>query len=208
MKHLIRTLKWTLTAGLLVVGTAHAQSPEEIPLGSEMPAAAVQLSRAGGGQATLGSLQGSAATVVLFWSNQCPWVEKYQGRVAELASAYGDRGVRFVLINSNDPAAYPQEAASASAESFGAAGFPSSVTYLNDPSAAVAGAFGAERTPHVFVFDGDASLVYVGTIDDSPGDPSNVGEQYLEDALAAVVGGSGVPVPKTKAFGCTIKFVK
>ena len=208
MKHLIRTLKWTLAAGLLVVGTARAQSPEEIPLGSEMPAATVQMSRVGGGQATLGSLQGSAGTVVLFWSNQCPWVEKYQGRVADLANAYGDRGVRFVLINSNDPTAYPQEAAAASAEHFGSAGFPASVTYLSDPSAAVAGAFGAQRTPHIFVFDGDASLVYVGTIDDSPGDPSNVGAQYLGDALAAVVGGSGVPVPKTKAFGCTIKFAK
>lgn len=201
-----RTFMWTVAIALVVVSTAHAQAPEEIPLGSEMPATAVQLNRVTGGQASLGGLQGSAATVVVFWSNQCPWVEKYEQRFTALANDYSGRGVNFVLINSNDSDAYPQEAASSSAERFNSAGYPTGLNYLDDPSSEVATAFGAQRTPHVFVFDAEESLVYVGTIDDSPGDPGNVKESYLKQALDAVVGGSSVPVPKTKAFGCTIKF--
>lgn len=201
-----RALKWTLAAAVLVAVPTQAQSPEELPLGSAMPSASVELSRVDGGEATLGSLRGDAATVVMFWSNQCPWVEKYEGRVTGLVSDYANRGVRFVLINSNDANAYPQEAASASAERAESAGYPAGLTYLSDPASDIAGAFGAQRTPHVYVFDGDGSLVYVGTIDDSPGDPDNVKQSYLQDTLEAVVSGSNVPVPKTKAFGCTIKF--
>lgn len=181
-----------------------AQSPEEIPLGSEMPATQAQLSRAGGGQATLASLQGSQGTVVVFWSNQCPWVEKYADRLAALVNDFSGRGVGFVLINSNDPSAYPQESAQQSAQR--ASGYPSALAYLSDSDSDVASAFGAQRTPHVFVFDANDMLVYVGTIDDSPGDAGNVTEPYLRRALDALVAGNSIPVPRTKAFGCTIKY--
>ncbi len=185
---------------------ASAQSTEEIPLGSEIPSASTQLDRVDGGQASLGSLQGSAGTVVVFWSNQCPWVEKYEDRLLDLVNAFSGQGIGFVLINSNDPSAYPQESADASAERASSANYPSALAYLADPSSDIARAFGAERTPHVFVFDGNGSLVYVGTVDDSPGDAGNVTDQYLRQALDAVVAGSNVPVPQTKAFGCTIKY--
>jgi hypothetical protein len=75
-----------------------------------------------------------------------------------------------------------------------------------DAGSQFANALGASRTPHVFVFDANKALVYVGTIDDSPGDPGNVQKTYLKDALNELVAGSSIAVPKTKAFGCTIKF--
>lgn len=203
---IFRTFSWTLVAAVLVVATASAQAPEEIPLGSEMPSTAVQLNRVSGGQATLGGLQGDAGTVVLFWSNQCPWVEKYEDRFVGIVNDYTQRGVNFVIINSNDPNAYPQEAAEAGAQRFSSAGYPAGLAYLSDSTSEVALAFGAQRTPHVYVFDSAGSLAYVGTIDDSPGDPANVKQQYLRLALDAVLGGSSIAVPKTKAFGCTIKF--
>jgi hypothetical protein len=80
------------------------------------------------------------------------------------------------------------------------------MTYVVDGGAAFAKALGASRTPHAFVFDSNNALIYVGTIDDSPGDPGNVKKTYLSDALTAMVGGSAIGVPKTEAFGCTIKF--
>ena len=206
LRNVTRTLSWTVAALVLAVAPVYGQAPEEIPLGSTMPSAGEQLSRVTGGQATLGSLQGDAATVVMFWSNQCPWVEKYEDRLIGLVDDYTPQGVSVVIINSNDPSAYPQESASSGAERFSSAGYPSGLTYLTDPNSAVAAAFGAQRTPHAYVFDGAGSLVYVGTIDDSPGDPANVKQQYLRQAVDAVLNGSSVPVPKTKAFGCTIKF--
>lgn len=158
------------------------------------------LPRAGGGQGSLADLAGSTGTVVLFWSNQCPWVDKYEDRVLALYDQYSGQGISFVLVNSNDPSAFPRESAQASAER----GY--TMPYLMDARSALARAFGASRAPHVFVFDADRSLVYVGTIDDSPGDPGNVQNTYLADALGALVGGGQIPVAKTKAFGCTIKF--
>ena len=193
---------WTFVLAALVAGPVHAQ---ELPLGSAMPQADASLSNVQGGSATLGSLAGNQGTVVVFWSNQCPWVERYESRLRALADEFGGRGFRFVLVNSNDVAAYPREGVEESAARFRGAGFPGSVTYLSDPEARLARAFGAERTPHIYVFNGDRTLLYVGTIDDSPGDPGNVSEQYLRDALNAVSGGSNVAVPQTKAFGCTIK---
>lgn len=201
-----RTLLWTLILAGLWVLPAQAQTPDEIPLGSAIPMADVALADVQGGQATLNSLTGEQGTVVVFWSNQCPWVEKYEERFTALVNDFSGRGFAFTIINSNDPAAYPKETADASARRFDSAGYPGSLTYLADAQSQLAQAFGAERTPHVFVFDANESLVYVGTIDDSPGDPDSVEAQYLRDALNAVANGSSVPVPKTKAFGCTIKF--
>lgn len=195
-----RTVLWTLLACMLLVAPAAGQAGAEIPLGSALPDAS--LGRVGGGQATLSSLAGQQGTAVVFWSNQCPWVDRVEDRLIDLVDTYSGQGIAFVLINSNDAEAYPQE----SAEESAAAGYPSGVAYLSDPTSEVARTFGAERTPHVYLFDASDALVYVGTIDDSPGDPANVQQEYLHDALDAVAGGSNVAVPQTKAFGCTIKF--
>lgn len=201
-----RIFFWTIvTAGLLVT-PLQAQTPDEIPLGSALPMADAALADVQGGQARLSDLTGDQGTVVVFWSNQCPWVEKYEGRFKTIVNDFAGRGFAFTIVNSNDASAYPKESAEASARRFESAGYPAALTYLADPESQLARAFGAERTPHVYVFDENETLVYVGTIDDSPGDPGNVKAEYLRDALTAIAGGGNVAVPKTKAFGCTIKF--
>ena len=186
---------------MLILGPSMAAGQsQELPLGSSMPMADQAMPQADGSQASLSSLAGTTGTVVIFWSNQCPWVDKYEGRVKALHNDYSGQSINFVLVNSNDASAFPQESAQVSAE----AGY--AMPYLMDKSSVLANAFGASRAPHVYVFDGDQSLVYVGTIDDSPGDPGNVKNTYLADALSALVSGDAIPVAKTKAFGCTIKF--
>ncbi len=187
----------TLCVLLFLGTTAHAQ---ELTLGSPLPEANTPLQRAEGGTATLASLAGSQGTVVIFWSNQCPWTQKYEGRLMRLHDRFAGQGISFILINANNAIAFPQESLAA----MGEAGYP--MPYLRDENAAVAKAFGAERTPHVFVFDGAGALVYKGAIDDSPGDPNSVQAAYLADALAALVQGTAVPVPQTAAYGCMIKF--
>lgn len=201
-----RILFWTMAVAVFVALPVRGQAGEEIPLGSPMPMPDASMTDVRGGQATLDQLSGERGTAVVFWSNQCPWVDRYSDRLVDLSSEYSDAGISFVLVNSNDTEAFPRESAEASREHLQDAGFPSSVAYLSDPSSALAKAFGAERTPHVFVFDENDVLVYVGTIDDSPGDPANVGARYLRSALDATSAGNDVDVTQTKAFGCTIKF--
>lgn len=182
----------------LAVGapTAAAQS-----IGTSMPASGQQLPNATGSAASLASLAGEQATAVLFWSNQCPWTAKYENRVLELARTYQGQGVRFVLINSNSASDFPQESLAASREQ--ASSYP--MPYLKDEGGQVAEAFGAVRTPHVFVYDAQGQLAYTGAIDDSPGDPSAVEKPYLENALEALVSGEAPSTGKTNAFGCTLK---
>jgi thiol-disulfide isomerase/thioredoxin len=191
-----------LVLGLALTGAALAQpvaaQPAPAPLGTALPGD-VSLTRVADGQsAPLRTLTGATATVVVFWSNQCLWVDKYTDRLAALA---GDvEGAAFVLVNANDAASFPKENLEASREA--APGFG---TYVRDDGATLAQRLGATRTPHVFVFDGGGTLVYTGTIDDSPGDPDNVSQTYLRDALAALAAGEEVPVGQTKAFGCMLK---
>lgn len=192
-----------LIAVLLFGASSALAQPEELPLGSSLPSVSGSLQRVGGGSVSVAELTGASGTVFLFWSNRCPWVDKYEGRVEDLVASFSGQGIRFVLVNANDASAFPQESAEASqdvADAFDPA------VYVKDAQAALAQALGASRTPHAFVFDAQNTLVYAGTIDDSPGDPGAVSKTYLRDALSAVVDGQDVGVADTKAFGCTIKF--
>ncbi len=176
--------------------TASAQG---IGQGAKMPLANEAFETYSGSSATLSGLRGGSGTVLIFWSNECPWVNKLEGRVQSLVNEFSGRGIGFVLINSNDPVAFPKESPASGIKS----SWPD--RYLVDKNSTLARALGASRTPHVFLFDASDALVFSGAVDDSPGDPGNVKNAYLKDALNAILSGSGVSAPETKAFGCTIK---
>ncbi len=108
--------------------------------------------------------------------------------------------IAFVLVNANDPNAFPQEAAAVGQ----AKNYP--MPYVMDAGSQFAQALGAFRTPHVFAFDSAKTLVYSGAIDDSPGDPGNVQKTYLKDGAETLAQGGVIDLPSTKAFGCRIKF--
>jgi thiol-disulfide isomerase/thioredoxin len=168
-----------------------------------MPAPDVPLTRVDGSSATASDLMGASATVFVFWSNQCPWVDRYEDRIQSVASDFRGEGVRFVLVNANDATTFPKENLEASRERADAADYD--VTYVRDDDARLAEALGASRTPHVFVFDDANTLVYAGAVDDSPASADNVEKPYLRNALQAVTSGESVSVADTKAFGCTLK---
>jgi hypothetical protein len=70
----------------------------------------------------------------------------------------------------------------------------------------VAKAYGAVRTPHVFLFNAERKLAYVGRIDDSWDKPEKVTRHELADAVRDLLAGRKVAVPETFAVGCTIKW--
>jgi hypothetical protein len=77
-----------------------------------------------------------------------------------------------------------------------------------DSQHAVADAFGARTTPHVFLFDGTGVLVYTGAIDDNVDSAKKVKKNWLQDAMNAVAKGQPVPVAQSKPLGCSIKRVQ
>ena len=195
----------TILALILAVGLApSSQAQEPLPPGSAFPSVDASLQRVNGSSTTVDELMGSSATVIVFWSNDCPWVDKYDSRVQNLVSEFQDAGVSFVLVNSNDASGASRESLQASQKRAEKEGYQAA--YVRDAGASLARALGATRTPHVFVFDNTQTLVYEGAIDDSPGDPKRVEEAYLKTAIGALVEGEEVSVPETKAFGCTLKY--
>ena len=80
--------------------------------------------------------------------------------------------------------------------------------YLKDAKYEVYKAYGATRTPHIYLLQkesGDLVVKYIGTIDDNYQDAAAVQEAYLTNAVDALIAGKDPNPSSTKAIGCTIK---
>ncbi len=66
-------------------------------------------------------------------------------------------------------------------------------------------AFGVLATPHVFIFDRQRKLRYVGRIDDS--DVKTPKSHDARNAIDALLAGKPVPVETTRVFGCSTKWL-
>lgn len=146
----------------------------------------------------------SPALAVVWSCNHCPYVQAWEGRMRQIQADYANRGFRLVAISSNDARSYPEDSfdgmrARARQQDF-------NFDYLYDADQSVARAYGAERTPEVFLFDGDRRLVYHGAIDDSR-DEDQVSSDYLRDAVDAVLAGRQPDTTDTPAVGCTVKWL-
>jgi thiol-disulfide isomerase/thioredoxin len=182
---------------------APGDAAQPLALGSAMPMSTTRMRGVDGRAITLAAAAGSRGTLVVFMCNHCPWVKLWQGRIAAIANAAKAAKIGVVAINSNDPAAYPEDGfdqMKARAKQLGFK-FP----YVVDATSDVARAFGATRTPEVFLFDAGGKLVYHGAVDDNARDEQAVEHAWLHDAVDAVVGGTPVPAAESKALGCGIK---
>jgi peroxiredoxin len=145
------------------------------------------------------------ALVVVFTCNHCPYAQAWEGRINAVARDYAARGVKLVAINPNDARKYPGddfEAMAARVQQNGLV-FP----YLRDTTQEVARAYGAERTPEVFVFDSSGTLRYHGAPDDNYEDEQAVAHPYLRQALDAILENETIANVETPAVGCTIKWM-
>ena len=194
MRKLVSLAVMMMVAGTLIAG-------EQVAIGGKAPAFA--LVNAVDGATVAMKPDDGYVKVVIFTCNQCPYAKAFEPRLIEIANRYGFKGVRFYAIDPNDDVKYPQE----SMENMKARAvekeypFP----YLKDGDSAVARAYGARVTPHVFVVDGTGAVRYRGYVDDSakPAERKTTG---LTDALNALLDGREVANSVTREFGCTIKF--
>jgi peroxiredoxin len=178
--------------------------PPPLALGSKAPLVTVKMKSVDGTQLSLNDLAGKKGTLVVFTCNHCPWAQAWQSRVAEIGNAARKNGIGVVAINSNDPAAYPEDDFAPMQER--AKLLKLDFPYVMDATSELAKAFGATKTPEAFLFDKSGKLVYHGTIDDNAREPEKVTRRWLRDAVDAVVAGKSVATGETKAFGCGIKY--
>jgi peroxiredoxin len=163
------------------------------------PAPGFSLTDVDGATHSLSEYEGRPVAVV-FSCCHCPYVVAWEDRLNEVARDFEGRA-GLVAINAN--AGYLGDSPDdmrARAEEKGFA-FP----FLYDETQATASAYGAARTPEVFVFDAGHRLVYHGAPDSDHQDPDGA-DPYLRPALEAALAGTTPEVQETPPVGCTIKW--
>lgn len=171
-------------------------------LGDQAPA--FSLPGVDGKSWSLTDFEKAKALVVVFSCNHCPYVQAYEERLVELQADYQEAGARLLAINSNDAGSHPEDGFEAMKRRAAERKF--NFPYLRDESQAVARAYGATHTPHLFVFDIRRRLAYTGKIDDDWQDASAVKQRFLREALDDILAGRAPRVAQTHAIGCTIKW--
>ncbi len=184
--------------------TAFAQNNiKSIEIGSEIPMASTAMKSTDGKTITLDKAKTTNGLLVMFSCNTCPYVIKSEARTKEMMEYAKSKNIGMVIINSNEAKRGDEDSDKAMAKYAKKMGYK--VPYVIDEKSAVADAFGATRTPEVFLFDGNGKLMYKGAMEDTPTTPNESKELYLKAAIDKMMVGQ-VPDPaSTKSIGCTIK---
>ena len=175
-----------------------------LPLGTTAPPFALP-DTVSGKTLQLADVQGTAATVVMFLCNHCPYVIYVNAQIVQIAADYADKNVGFVAISSNDAVKYPQDAPELMTTHAQKVGY--TFPYLYDESQAVARAYDAACTPDFYVFDGNQQLAYRGQLCASrPNSGTPVTGSDLRAALAAVLAHQKPSDMQRPSAGCGIKW--
>lgn len=150
--------------------------------------------------------------VVLFTCNHCPTAQAYEQRVLELYKDYHDRGVAMVAISPNsaeavrlDELGYSDIGDTLEEMKLRAKELDLPFPYLYDGETQQASTeYGVLATPHIYIFDADRKLQYVGRIDDGEVTPPK--SHDARNALDELLAGKKVSVAETRVFGCSTKW--
>lgn len=147
--------------------------------------------------------------IVIFTCNHCPYSKAYEDRIIALDRKYKIEGYPVLAINPNDSVRMPEDSYSNMQIRAREKGF--TFPYLLDAGQHVTKAYGASRTPHVFLLQKEGSdyfVRYIGAIDDNSQDPEAVEHHFVENAVNALLAGKEPDPNFTKAIGCTIKWAE
>ena len=166
---------------------------------------------------TLADFPAATAPVlmVVFLSNHCPYSHAAETRLIPLAREFAGRGLAVVAINPNSPdgvrldeLGYSKYNDSYEEMKLYAreAGFPFPYLYDGDTQV-TAKAYGCLATPHVFLFDRERKLRYVGRVDDSRFEElASVKSHDTRNAVVELLAGKPVTVAQTTVMGCSTKW--
>lgn len=135
------------------------------------------------------------ATVVLFISSQCGCSQSHVAHLKELAGNFKKFAFVGVISNANED--YEQAKKYFHETSLG-------FDLITDSKAKVADAFGAVRTPQVFVVDRTGEILFYGGVTNSSVALS-ASKFYLKDALKSLDKGEKPDPKEAKALGCMIQ---
>lgn len=155
---------------------------------------------------SLQDCRGERATLVMFLSNHCPYVQAIREQLVEDVIDLERHGVKAVAIMPNDYESYPEDAPARMREA--AIRYRFTFPYLIDEDQSVARAYGAVCTPDFFGYNAVLGLQYRGRLDaTTPGRPAAPGtaRELLTAMIDVAASGKG-PREQTPSMGCSIKW--
>lgn len=182
-----------------------------LTIGQIAPMSTLEMANVDNSMQTLEKLKMKKGLLVVFSCNTCPFVvgssdfAGWEKQYNELHALSQKSEIGMVLINSNEGKRADEDSFEAMQKHAKEMGY--TMSYLLDKNSVLANAFGANRTPHVYLLDKDLKLVYKGAIDNA-WDPKRTEENNsLKNAIANVSNSEVVKVNTTVAVGCSIKRV-
>ena len=176
---------------------------DPLTIGSSLPKADSKMKDVSGKEISFKDAMKKNGLLVMFSCNTCPVVGKYQSRTLETGKFATDNEIGVIVINSNEATRGDGDSYDDMKEYAKEQGYKFS--YVVDDESAMADAFGATRTPELFLFDKTGKLVYHGAIDDNANGPDKVTRQHAKIAMEEMVSGKTVSTSQTKFVGCGIK---
>jgi peroxiredoxin len=202
-----KTITFALCATLLWGALAFSFTTETPKVGDIAPNFSLQ--NIDGKILELSSLKNNNGAIVIFTCNHCPYANKYDERIVELQNNFGSKGFPVIAINPNDASQYPTDSYDSMIFYARTKGY--NFPYLYDENQTVAKAYGATKTPQVYLLEKNKdsyTIAYIGAIDNNYKNAAEVTEKYLENAIIALLANQKIEKSETKAIGCSIKWKK
>ncbi len=188
----------------LITGKIIAQKNiQSLPVGTKAPMVDVKMKDVSDKMVSIKDAMMDNGVLVMFSCNTCPYVIKNQDRTKSIANYALQNKLGVIILNSNEAQRNADDSFDAMKKYAKSQGY--NYHYVVDANASVADAFGATRTPEIFLLNKEGTIIYKGAIDDSPADATQVKTIFLKEAIKEVVAGKPITVKESKSIGCTIK---
>lgn len=192
-----------LLFSLSLVIVAFCVQAQSLAIGSDLPMKDVKMKDVSGNEVSIKDAMKANGVLVMFSCNTCPYVIKNQQRTLDIAAYAKQNNIGIILLNSNEGTRDGDDSYGAMKAYAQKQGYD--FYYTVDTDSKIANAFGATRTPELFLFDANAKLQYKGAIDDNPNDAGNVKRVHAKEAINELTAGKSISVKESRSVGCSIK---
>jgi peroxiredoxin len=145
------------------------------------------------------------------YNSDCPFCHNQyaSGAAPDLQKELGAKGVVWLLVNSVNPknSSYrtPEQARAEWTDMK-----INATAWIDDNSGAIGHLYDMKTTPDCYVIGKDGILDYQGAMDNRPvpfGDP-HTADNYVRDAVNALLAGKPVVTAQTKSYGCGVHYAE
>jgi len=196
--------------GAMMLGAGSSENTTELasPAQVGQQAPDFTLTDLEGNKHTLAEYTAQGQTVVLEWfSPVCPFVKKHYredtGTMLAIQDELKDESVVWLRINSAK-SSHPAAGVDLNKETAQKWGITTPILF--DSKGTVGKAYGAKRTPEMYIINSEGVLAYHGAIDNRPDAAAPGDVNYVRNALTQTLAGETVTKSTTKAYGCSIKY--